>query len=64
MGALEAKFHKAKPERKSGGSSTASKVQATNGKRQLGGGTREWEAHDLVPTFPGVLKKAYGTKLL
>ena len=21
-----------------------------------------WEAHDLVPTFPGVLKKAYGTK--
>ena len=22
----------------------------------------EGEAHDLVPTFPGVLKKAYGTK--
>ena len=21
-----------------------------------------WEVHDLVPTFPGVLKKAYGTK--
>ena len=24
--------------------------------------SRVWEAHDLVPTFPGVLQKAYGTK--
>ena len=24
--------------------------------------SRVWEAHDLVPAFPGVLKKAYDTK--